>query len=592
MAAGWLFDRLAAHFGKGQVFKDIDSIRPGDDFVKVITDAVGACDVLLALIGSGWLTSKNEDGQRRLDKPDDFVRLEIQAALQRDIRVIPVLIQGAQMPRAQDLPDSLAALVRRQAVELSPSRFDFDSGRLLSFLETALAENQGLPVSPGPEGGAAVPAKDDAGFPRTGPFAAAKGNDVSTSGPAEAPPAPSAVKGGRRHRIVSRRLAVIAGGVALVAAIGLVAGYEALSGATSATSAGWPFAAGGAVFTRAVYYAPTGAIYVGSLDGHVYALNANSGKLLWKYPERGRIGQIYSRPGVAGSMLYVGSNNGHVYALNIANNVRRRLAWQYPRGTGIGPVRTSPVLLRSSGLIYVGSDAGRFYALTTSGVLRWEYPRPDKPALQGYIRSTPELVDDVVWFGSDDGDVYALNAFNGMPKWRQQHVIGAALESSPSVSANGQVIYIGSEDGHVYFFDAATGRFIRKYPSRGNIGAIDSQPAVGTNAVYVATDGGRVYAFDWKTGANYWRKEGVRLPIPIGKSGGAVVTGTGFVYVGSGDRVYCLLANDGGACPGWHSYATSSLVVSVPMVNNGGNIYIGTQDGKVYALTSSGSLVR
>ena len=130
-SAGWLFDRLVGHFGRDQVFKDVDSIDLGDDFAEVITTAVGACEVLLALIGDRWLTMTDQDGQRRLDDPHDFVRLEIEAALTRDVRVIPILVAGAQMPRAEELPASLAKLVRRQALELSPSRFDSDTQRLL-----------------------------------------------------------------------------------------------------------------------------------------------------------------------------------------------------------------------------------------------------------------------------------------------------------------------------------------------------------------------------------------------------------------------------------------------------------------------------
>jgi hypothetical protein len=101
--AGWLFDRLAEHFGHAQVFKDVDSIELGDDFVQVITRAVGSCDVLLALIGDEWLTITDEHGRRRLDDPNDFVRLEIEAALRRNVRIIPILVDGARMPDAGEL---------------------------------------------------------------------------------------------------------------------------------------------------------------------------------------------------------------------------------------------------------------------------------------------------------------------------------------------------------------------------------------------------------------------------------------------------------------------------------------------------------
>ena len=138
--AGWLYERLADHYGRSRIFKDVDSIQLGDDFVEVITSAVGSCDVLLALIGDQWLTITDEHGKRRLDDPDDFVRLEIEAALARDVRVVPILVEGATMPDADQLPPGLAMLARRQALDLSPSRFDFDLGRLLKVLDRTVGE--------------------------------------------------------------------------------------------------------------------------------------------------------------------------------------------------------------------------------------------------------------------------------------------------------------------------------------------------------------------------------------------------------------------------------------------------------------------
>jgi TIR domain len=143
--AGWLYDRLVGHFGRDQVFKDVDSIDLGDDFPQVIADAVGSCDVLLALVGDRWLTITDRDGTRRLDRPDDFVRLEIEAALQRNVRLIPVLVDGATMPPADELPPSLAGMTRRQALELSPSRFEYDINRLLRVLDETLAGTQRPP---------------------------------------------------------------------------------------------------------------------------------------------------------------------------------------------------------------------------------------------------------------------------------------------------------------------------------------------------------------------------------------------------------------------------------------------------------------
>lgn len=225
--AGWLYDRLADRFGDSKIFKDIDSIELGDDFVEVITTAVGSCDVLLALIGNEWLTITDENGRRRLDDPGDFVRLEIEAALARDVRVIPVLVDGAGMPRAEDLPASLAKLVRRQALELSPNRFDFDTGRLLRVLEGTLSEVQAqnaatttttAPVSTAP----------DKGLVQSQPPPSPEPSQVPT--PTESPGATQAPPSGRGRglskllgRLSTRtRIAAVGASVVLVVAVVLV----------------------------------------------------------------------------------------------------------------------------------------------------------------------------------------------------------------------------------------------------------------------------------------------------------------------------------------------------------------------------------
>ena len=131
-----LLDNLRARFGKGQVFMDIEGIEPGANFAKVIEAAVGSCDVLLALIGQRWLTLTERDGvSRRLDNPKDFVRLELAAALKRDVSVIPILVQGAAVLSEQDLPDALKELSGRNAFELSHRHWEHDASKLIEFLE-------------------------------------------------------------------------------------------------------------------------------------------------------------------------------------------------------------------------------------------------------------------------------------------------------------------------------------------------------------------------------------------------------------------------------------------------------------------------
>jgi tetratricopeptide (TPR) repeat protein len=137
--AGRLYDRLSQHFGDEHVFMDIDAIEPGLDFVEVIQQAVLSCDVLIALIGRQWLKVTDATGQPRLAHPEDFVRLEIATALERNIRVIPVLVQDAPMPRSADLPDDLKSLSRRNALEISATRFHSDVDRLITVLDSVLS---------------------------------------------------------------------------------------------------------------------------------------------------------------------------------------------------------------------------------------------------------------------------------------------------------------------------------------------------------------------------------------------------------------------------------------------------------------------
>jgi len=134
-SAGRLADTLKAQFAHNQIFRDIETIEPGVDFVEAIERALGSCVVLLAVIGPRWLSATDKNGRRRLDDTNDYTRVEIAAALQRKVRVIPVLVDGAAMPDAEELPDDLKTLARRQASELSDKRWDFDVRQLVQTIE-------------------------------------------------------------------------------------------------------------------------------------------------------------------------------------------------------------------------------------------------------------------------------------------------------------------------------------------------------------------------------------------------------------------------------------------------------------------------
>ena len=115
--AAWLHDRLVAQFGEARVFLDIDWIKPGVDFMQVITEAIARSRVLLVIIGPQWVAAGG-DGCRRLDRPDDPVRIELDTAFRSGLRVIPLLLDGAAMPRPGDLPEPLAGLVRLNALRV------------------------------------------------------------------------------------------------------------------------------------------------------------------------------------------------------------------------------------------------------------------------------------------------------------------------------------------------------------------------------------------------------------------------------------------------------------------------------------------
>jgi len=151
--AGRIYDRLAPHFGRDNVFLDIDAIPFGVDFREYLDQAVGQCDVLLAIIGKQWLDIRHKEGlrggTRRLDDPADFVRIEILSALIRKIPVIPVLVGRATMPGEQDLPEQLRGLAYRNAAEVRSGRdFHDHINRLIRGVEYVVRQVQGGTVQP------------------------------------------------------------------------------------------------------------------------------------------------------------------------------------------------------------------------------------------------------------------------------------------------------------------------------------------------------------------------------------------------------------------------------------------------------------
>ena len=262
-----------------------------------------------------------------------------------------------------------------------------------------------------------------------------------------------------------------------------------------------------------------GIIYVGLFDTGLHALDAKTGARLWNYPP---IARVICSPAVANGRVYFNDsedNNGDgVYALDAKTG---KPLWF----SIINSSFSSPAV--ANGVVYVGSDDSNLYALdAVTGVKLWNY------TTGWVVRTSPVVANGVVYFGSYDKNVYALNASTGAKLW--SYATGDWVWSSPAV-ANG-VVYVGSYDHNVYALDAFTGAKLWSYTT-GN--AVYSSPAVANGVVYVGSLDGNLYALNAGSGARLW------------------------------------------------TYVTADRVWSSPTVVNG-VVYAGSDDGNVYAFGLTG----
>jgi hypothetical protein len=213
--AGRLYDSLVARLGgDAHVFMDVDDIEPGVDFTEVLHDAVTSCDVMLALIGPRWSVATATDGSRRLDDPSDYLVNEIGVALERNVRVIPILVDGAPMPAMTELPDRLKTLVRRNAMWLRTTTWRPDAESIFEVLDHIRA-----PLPQPPPVAVTTPSPSTVPLPAPPPHAPLPSNT-----PPQLPTSPR-----------SKKPLWIALG-ALAAVIALVAVVVSMSGSDSAST--------------------------------------------------------------------------------------------------------------------------------------------------------------------------------------------------------------------------------------------------------------------------------------------------------------------------------------------------------------------
>ncbi|WP_151757834.1 beta-alanine-activating enzyme beta-propeller domain-containing protein [Dictyobacter vulcani] len=296
-----------------------------------------------------------------------------------------------------------------------------------------------------------------------------------------------------------------------------------------------------------------GVLYIGSLDGNLYALDAISGKEIWVASVNAGLA---SSPAIVNGTVYVGSLDGNLYAFDASTGKKD---WIAPSG---GIIYSSPTV--ANGIVYVGSWDNKLYAFDAiTGEQKWVAPTA------AHTEASPAVADGVVYLGSLDNKLYAFDAITGKQKWTA--TTGGDIDSSPAI-ANG-IVYVGSWDNKLYAFDAMTGE--QKWAaSTGSI--IYSSPAIDNGVVYIGSSDYKLYAFDARTGKQKWA---------VATNGGidsSPLVANGVVYTGSLDhKLYAFDAITGDQK--WTA-TTGDSINSSPIVANG-MVYVGSRDDKLYAFS-------
>jgi outer membrane protein assembly factor BamB len=287
-----------------------------------------------------------------------------------------------------------------------------------------------------------------------------------------------------------------------------------------------------------------GVVYVGSVEGIVYALNASTGAKLWTFATGG---DVESSPAVANGVVYVGSDDGNLYALNASSGAK---LWSFVTGITENPLTSSPSVV--NGVVYVGAGDDLVALNAGTGSRLWSF------AVGSVLESSPAVANGVVYMGSTEGIVYALNASTGARLWSfDTDSAGENGIFSSAAVANG-VVYVGSNNGNVYALNASTGVKLWSYIAAKPNFQVLSSPAVANGVVYFGSFDGNVYALNASTGALLWSFPADTLSSPA--------VANGVVYIESGDKLYALNASTGAYL--W-SYSSGGFGQSSPAIVDG-----------------------
>lgn len=294
-------------------------------------------------------------------------------------------------------------------------------------------------------------------------------------------------------------------------------------------------------------------LYIGSYDNNLYALNAETGQFVWKYPTDGGLA---SSPVVSGDQVLVGSEDRILYCINAQTG---RLEWTCPTQ---GRIRSSPRV--EFGHVFFGSDDNHLYAVSVqTGRIAW------KVEFGGPVRSSVTFGDDMIYFGCEDGSVIALD-IRGELKWRFRARRG--VTSSPCLDTQEGVLYIGSLDWNIYALDARSGWAVWRFRSSG---PVFSSPTLADGTVFVGSVDKNMYALSNRNGRVSWKYE------TEGQVTSSPAYANGALYFGSVDQhLYSLDAETGELR--WR-YKTGGPISSSPLVE-GNIVYVGSTDRYVYAV--------
>ncbi len=245
----------------------------------------------------------------------------------------------------------------------------------------------------------------------------------------------------------------------------------------------WKYATNGGIASSPAVDESSKYVVFGSEDTNIYALDVRSGRIAWTQQTKGR---VRSSPRVAHDHVFVGSDDGKVYAMNVLNG---RQLWAFDTGA---PVRCRPAV--TNDMVIVGCESGEIFGISLSGQRKWSY------RTRGAIYSSPYVDpnEGVVYFGSSDHFIYALDANSGVSSWRVRTtgpIIGSPVESKG-------LLYFGSTDGNIYALNAQTSREKWKY-SAGT--PIVSSPIVHKGAVYFGGTDNYFYCLDADNGKERWK---------------------------------------------------------------------------------------